>query len=149
MSTPKRTYTCQECGKPFWSYKSPGNVGKFCTECLPIVRRRNVQKLHAHNAKAPEAIVTSTCRICGCSFVGKNKYRKYQACERPECRLELRRQAGFKVAKKHRDTRIIRECLRCGCEFKTDSRFIRICVTCKDERRLIPIYSDVWGGRSI
>lgn len=147
----KHWYKCRECQKEFWSYKRPSSAPKLCTECLPIVRRRNIMKLQESNLQRPKP-VGAPCEVCGRPARIRGTI-PYKTCGGPECRLEVRRRRGKEYAGRRKaGTTISRECLRCSRSFMAPHRFLRICPTCKDTQKngqTEKYAEDVWGSKTI
>lgn len=142
----KHTYFCESCGCALWTYQSPSSAPRFCPDCVKVVRRRNIEALHFHNAMKPAVIVINICEVCGCHFVGKNRYRPYAACGSPDCRLELRRRRGKAVKAKLSSEAVKRLCNNCEQPFTAPNKFVRTCSECTRNREVNTVGSLWWGA---
>ena len=144
MSAPeKHFYTCKHCGIEFWSYKKPWQAPKTCsTKCH---RAMNVAHLKSIRNKVTPII--NICEICQKKFIGRIKYHSYRACSSPECRTALRRQVAKEISGKgvkgHQNA--LRECLRCGQEFKSCGKGNRVCTNCRERNRELSSSLAFWG----
>src|SRR5574343_45678 len=91
--------------------------------------------------------IMPNCEICGepiLKYIRPSKPHK--TCGKDSCRLEMRRRVGRQSAEKKRSNSILRQCLKCGHEFRAFTKFTRICQGCKDKFAANPNYADNWGA---
>lgn len=140
----KHPYTCRECGASSWTYRAPSSAPAYCSDCLPIIRRRNYVKLHEFNCKLPLVVVVNVCEVCGKEFIGKNKYKPYKGCTDPACRLAIRQRTGKQQAAEARSQRLVNTCLRCGEKFEATGKYNRRCVSCDEILREYGRFLECW-----
>jgi hypothetical protein len=87
------------------------------------------------------------CVVCGDPLPERRYSKTVIGCNRPECRQEIRRQAGLKSAQKIKaKSKFVRHCLRCEQVFKTANRYRRICGYCHGLEQHEPSGAEWWGA---
>ena len=132
---------CAVCGQVF---EKRSHNSLVCSDACRAVMYKARWNKNTLSSKIPSII--STCEVCKCEFIGRNRLQTYRACDKPECRLEVRRRAGRITADKLKGKGIRRVCLSCNQEFKAQSKFNRICPTCHGNRQANPLGVTWWGG---
>jgi hypothetical protein len=144
-------HICIYCGKEYGHGLPAWKVNKTCSlECRSAHRLNTVKAAMIARWGDKPVSVTNTCEVCGCFFVGANRYRHYRACSNPDCRREVRSRAakaanlGGNNGRPPRKTKE-RECLGwCGKKFKPvkDEHFCEQCRRVRRENN----YADAWGA---
>ena len=131
---------CAVCGQVF---EKRSHNSLVCSDACRAVMYKARWNKNTLSSKIPSII--STCEVCKCEFIGRNRLQTYRACDDPKCRLEVRRRAGRITADKLKGKGLMRSCLKCSKEFKAAGKFNRICPECKGNFQANPVYANVWG----